>query len=212
MPRWPMKSIASPRSSRPVRGSIRHCRRRRGCRCASGKNRSTSHGTVPAAKRRAFGCCKAARRRNWTTQILPAHCAEVYLDNSNPEAISLRAVDRVGNLSEPAIWTPEKPPPADSPPPRGADEQFDIKNWFWKGCKPNSVCPESFRGRESFVSAADTRNPSRFRGTGAGRSGVPYLALHPMGFSVPRRLRFARCALTAPFHPCPDIVTDVGAV
>jgi len=22
-----------------------------------------------------------------------------------------------------------------------------------------------------------------------------------MGFSVPRRLRFARCALTAPFHP-----------
>lgn len=52
---------------------------------------------------------------NWTTQILPAHCAEVYLDNSNPEAISLRAVDRVGNLSEPAIWTPEKPPPADIP-------------------------------------------------------------------------------------------------
>ena len=57
-------------------------------------------------------------------------------------------------------------------------------------------------GRESFVSAADTRNPSRFGGTGAGRSGVSYLALHPMGFSVPRRLRFARCALTAPFHPC----------
>jgi hypothetical protein len=36
--------------------------------------------------------------------------------------------------------------------------------------------------------------------TGAGRSRVPYLALHPMGFSVPRRLRFARCALAAPFH------------
>jgi hypothetical protein len=35
---------------------------------------------------------------------------------------------------------------------------------------------------------------------GAGSSGVSYLALHPMGFSVPRRLRFARCALTAPFH------------
>jgi hypothetical protein len=30
--------------------------------------------------------------------------------------------------------------------------------------------------------------------------GVSYLALHPMGFSVPRRLRSARCALTAPFH------------
>ena len=35
---------------------------------------------------------------------------------------------------------------------------------------------------------------------GAGSSGVSYLALHPMGFSVPRCLRFARCALTAPFH------------
>jgi len=40
-----------------------------------------------------------------------------------------------------------------------------------------------------------------FAKPGAGRSGIPYLALHPMGFSVPRRLRFARCALTAPFHP-----------
>ena len=98
---------------------------------------------------------------------------------------------------------------------------------FWKGCKPNSVCPalleiaepaesSSFPrlktsdvrqlkaglGRESFVSAADTRNPSHFRETGAGRSRIPYLALHPMGFSVPRRLRSARCALTTPFHPC----------
>ena len=27
------------------------------------------------------------------------------------------------------------------------------------------------------------------------------MALHPMGFSVPRHLRFERCALTAPFHP-----------
>jgi len=43
-----------------------------------------------------------------------------------------------------------------------------------------------------------TRSLSR---TAAGRCGVPYLALHPMGFSVPRRLRFERCALTAPFHP-----------
>src|ERR1017187_5153964 len=40
-----------------------------------------------------------------------------------------------------------------------------------------------------------------FTPRGAGRSSVSYLALHPMGFSVPRRLRFARCALTAPFHP-----------
>ena len=28
--------------------------------------------------------------------------------------------------------------------------------WFWKGCKPNSVC--ALRRRESFVSATDSRN------------------------------------------------------
>src|SRR4051812_7920539 len=45
--------------------------------------------------------------------------------------------------------------------------------------------------------------PVRFREHAAGRCAVPYLALHPMGFAVPRRLRFERCALTAPFHPYP---------
>jgi hypothetical protein len=43
--------------------------------------------------------------------------------------------------------------------------------------------------------------PVHFREHAASRCEVPYLALHPMGFSVPRCLRFARCALTAPFHP-----------
>ena len=42
-----------------------------------------------------------------------------------------------------------------------------------------------------------------FAQLGAGRSRIPYLALHRTGFSVPRCLRFARCALTAPFHPYP---------
>jgi hypothetical protein len=36
---------------------------------------------------------------------------------------------------------------------------------------------------------------------GAGSSEVPYLALHPMGFSVPPCLRSERWALTPPFHP-----------
>jgi len=40
-------------------------------------------------------------------------------------------------------------------------------------------------------------------GHGAGSSVVPYLALHPMGFSVPPRLRLERWALTPPFHPYP---------
>ncbi len=39
--------------------------------------------------------------------------------------------------------------------------------WFWRGCKPNSVCPGLRQGRESFVLAADTRNPRRFRATGS---------------------------------------------
>ena len=34
------------------------------------------------------------------------------------------------------------------------------KPWFWKGCKPNSVC--ALRRRESFVLATNTRNPSAF--------------------------------------------------
>ena len=41
--------------------------------------------------------------------------------------------------------------------------------------------------------------------TGAGRSAVPYLALHPMGFSVPPGLRRERWALTPPFHPYPAL-------
>ncbi len=39
--------------------------------------------------------------------------------------------------------------------------------WFWRGCKPSSVCPGLLRGRESFVLAADTRNPPHFRATGS---------------------------------------------
>ena|SRR5687767_8856324 len=44
---------------------------------------------------------------------------------------------------------------------------------------------------------------SAFAEHGAGRSEVPYLALHPMGFSVPPRLLSERWALTPPFHPYP---------
>ena len=43
----------------------------------------------------------------WTTQILPARRTDCYLDGTSPDAISLRAVDRLGNLSEPAVWMPK---------------------------------------------------------------------------------------------------------
>lgn len=43
---------------------------------------------------------------------------------------------------------------------------------------------------------------------GAGRSGVPYLALHPMGFAMPPRLRLERWALTPPFHPYQSLLKE----
>ena len=77
---------------------------------------------------------------------------------------------------------------------------FALK-WFWKGCKPNSVCTLA-SGENHLSERPIPETCGAFTPRGAGRSSVSYLALHPMGFSVPRRLRFARCALTAPFHPC----------
>ena len=42
----------------------------------------------------------------WTTEILPAGETGRYRENFQPDAIVIRAVDRTGNLSEPAVWTP----------------------------------------------------------------------------------------------------------
>jgi len=97
-----------------------------------------------------------------------------------------------GNLSQPT---------ATSLLPARPKSLCTAGNWFWKGCKPNSVC--ALASGENHLSMQPIPG-TRFACAkpGAGRSGVPYLALHPMGFSVPRCLRFERCALTAPFHPC----------
>ena len=38
------------------------------------------------------------------------------------------------------------------------------------------------------------------------RRARPYSVLLPVGFTLPRPLPAARCALTAPFHPCPRAV------
>jgi len=83
----------------------------------------------------------------------------------------------------------------------GGGEVLNL-DWFWKGCKPNSVCTLA-SGENHLSQRPIPETRFTFAKHGAGRSGVSYLALHPMGFSVPRRLRFARCALTAPFHPYP---------
>ena len=56
--------------------------------------------------------------------------------------------------------------------------------------------------RGSFICCDLTRSLNRFR-FGGGPPRALYLALHPMGFAVPPRLRSARWALTPPFHPYP---------
>ncbi len=52
--------------------------------------------------------------------------------------------------------------------------------WFWKGCKPNSVC--ALRRRESFVWAADTRNPSAFAELERAAPGFPIWPCTRWGF------------------------------
>jgi len=47
----------------------------------------------------------------WTTEILPAGETNRVFESSSPQVISLRAVDRIGNLSEPVVLTPQKSPP-----------------------------------------------------------------------------------------------------
>jgi uncharacterized lipoprotein YddW (UPF0748 family) len=52
----------------------------------------------------------------WTTQVLPPGRNDIYLDNSNVDAVAVRAVDRLGNLSEPAVWSPGQGLPAQGLP------------------------------------------------------------------------------------------------
>src|SRR5437899_5374039 len=77
-------------------------------------------------------------------------------------------------------------------------------------CKPGSVPPESGDGHSSgtFVAerlarptraAARKARPAARHAETACRS---YLVLLPVGFALPPPLPAARCALTAPFHPC----------
>jgi hypothetical protein len=57
---------------------------------------------------------------------------------------------------------------------------LEIREWFWKGCKPNSVCAS--RRRESFVWAADTRNPSAFAELERAAPGFPIWPCTRWGF------------------------------
>ena len=49
--------------------------------------------------------CQVRSNAVWTTQILPGERAGFRGGQLAPDALALRAVDRVGNLSEPVLWT-----------------------------------------------------------------------------------------------------------
>ena len=70
--------------------------------------------------------------------------------------------------------------------------------------KPSSVLHARGGGAESFVWDPDRSGPlATYPGLGRSRRPlVPYLVLLRMGFAVRPLLPAARCALTAPFHPC----------
>ena len=70
-------------------------------------------------------------------------------------------------------------------------------------CKPGSVLAEARDGHSSGTFVAERlARPTR---TAAGNCHCrPYLVLLPVGLAVPPSLPKARCALTAPFQPCPD--------
>jgi hypothetical protein len=73
-------------------------------------------------------------------------------------------------------------------------------------CKPGSV-PASRQGMAIPLGrplpGASRDRPGWRRGSAPGREAChPYLVLLPVGFALPPPSPAARCALTAPFHPC----------
>jgi len=87
------------------------------------------------------------------------------------------------------------------------------KNGCQPACKPGSVWRIA-PPRRPFIWDGHcwpprATNPGGGPGNGPGAAGSPrspghpYLVLLPVGFALPLLLPVARCALTAPFHPCP---------
>ena len=80
-------------------------------------------------------------------------------------------------------------------------------------CKPGSVWPGFWPRRDDHSSgtpvAGRLKQPTRAtrptdRPRGRTRAHRSYSVLLPAGLAMPPTLPPARCALTAPFHPCPD--------
>jgi uncharacterized lipoprotein YddW (UPF0748 family) len=62
----------------------------------------------PAGEPPRWWLLQVCTTNNWTTEILPGSQTSRILYNSNPDAISIRAVDRLGNLGAPTVLVPRK--------------------------------------------------------------------------------------------------------
>jgi uncharacterized lipoprotein YddW (UPF0748 family) len=51
----------------------------------------------------------------WSTWIFSANRSDFFLQHLSPDAITIRAVDRNSNLSQPAVWTTKKAPIPEAP-------------------------------------------------------------------------------------------------
>jgi uncharacterized lipoprotein YddW (UPF0748 family) len=63
---------------------------------------------MPAGRPPGWWLVQARANGAWTTQIDPGPRLDDYFDVANPDAVAVRAVDRLGNLGDPQLWTPRK--------------------------------------------------------------------------------------------------------
>ncbi len=96
-------------------------------------------------------------------------------------------------------------------------DKFGERRRRQTACKPGSV--RDARSRDGHSSgtrlAARLARPTRAAGRECpcvtkrvftrSAAGRPYSVLLPVGFALPPLLPGARCALAAPFHPCPEV-------